>query len=588
MQHKISKLLITIIFLNFFTPPTQSMNIGNIPMSENDKKKVEDLSDFFKTIGKLFGVGKKDDDDSESDEKPSVLGELLTKHQDKIEKIGKGFADFGEKIAKDIDNTIEENTKSLNEQITEVDKKIREAQYGNSKEKPYLKIEVKDGYWKYRTEFMESHEVIESYIKSLQEEKERLLASYKVREENLKKLVDNVQNLTFGNMNKLIGGGIDHLYTKGEKEKDRKAETVKYILGIRTAIKNLTSKETLTRGGTFLAATTAAMIAAYYGGKIGFNYLDSKIGMPTLVRESSRLGLKKSIANAVFKKQPTEFNLNNVILEPKTKAVLDAFAMEVKNNYENDLPFSNILFYGLPGTGKTMAAKSASNACGIDYAIMSGADFSQFADGKAVVELHKLFDWAQNSKKGLLVFIDEADSFLRDRRTMANAQTNLLNAFLSRTGTSSKKIIFVFATNYENELDPAVLSRINKKIQFNLPSLEERIKILNLYFEKYIINDKRKILIDKKRIDMSIEIPKEINPEFIVELAKLIDGFSGREIEQLISEFRTCAYNLGNGVLTLEVVNNAIEQKISEHKHDMEIARKQRERFEQNLGFDNK
>ncbi len=588
MQHKISRLLITIIFLSFFTPPAQSMDFGNIQMSEEDKKKVEGFSDFFRSIGKLISVGKKDDDDSESDEKPSVLGELLTKHQDKIEKIGKGFADFSEEFAKGVGNIIIESTKSLNEQMDEINGELHKANNALSDKNPNLSIYVRDGRWSSKNETLWGKESIERYIEELKEKKTRLEKAYAESNENFQKLINNVQDLTFGNMNKLIGGGIEHLYTKGEKEKDRKAETVKYILGIRTAIKNLTSKETLTRGGTFLAATTAAMIAAYYGGKIGFNYLDSKIGMPTLVRESSRLGLKKSIANAVFKKQPTEFNLNNVILEPKTKAVLDAFAMEVKNNYENDLPFSNILFYGLPGTGKTMAAKSVANACGIDYAIMSGADFSQFADGKAVVELHKLFDWAQNSKKGLLVFIDEADSFLRDRRTMANAQTNLLNAFLSRTGTSSKKIIFVFATNYENELDPAVLSRINKKIQFNLPGLEERIKILNLYFEKYIINDKRKILIDKKRIDMSIEIPKEINPEFMVEMAKLIDGFSGREIEQLISEFRTCAYNLGNGVLTLEVVNNAIEQKISEHKHDMEIAKKQRERFEQNLGFDNK
>ena len=589
MQHKISKLLITIIFLNFFATNAKSMDFGIKPLTDNDKKEIQDLTDFFSTLGKIFGFNNKSNDGDESkkdEDKSNLIGEFLTKHKDKIEKIGQGVMDFSEKASKEIAKGLEESRKDINDEIDSINTQIIEANNAKNDRSPKLAIEIiKKTYWGHETEAktLWGTEAINSHIKNLEEKKIRLNHALEIQEENTKKLLNNVQELTFGNMNKLIGDGINHLYTKNENENNRKAEIVKYSLGIRTAIKNLTSKETLIRGGTFTAATTAAIIASYYGGKIGFNYLDSKIGKPTLVRESSRLSLKQAIANAIIKKKAPEFNINDVILEPKTKALLNAFETEVKNNYENDLPFSNVLFYGLPGTGKTMAAKTVADACEIDYAIMSGADFSQFADGKSIVELHKLFDWAQNSKNGLLVFIDEADSFLRDRRAMNNTEANLLNAFLSRTGTSSKKIIFVFATNYENELDPAVLSRINKKIQFNLPGLEERIKIFNLYFEKYILNDKRKILIDKKRVEMVIDIPKEVNNEFIIDIAQKIDGFSGREIEQLVSELRTNAYNLGNGILTLDLINNAIEQKIIEHKHDMEIAKIQKARYEQKL-----
>jgi hypothetical protein len=35
----------------------------------------------------------------------------------------------------------------------------------------------------------------------------------------------------------------------------------------------------------------------------------------------------------------------------------------------------------------------------------------------AVTEIHKVFDWAETSKKGLLLFIDESDAFLRKRST---------------------------------------------------------------------------------------------------------------------------------------------------------------------------
>ena len=51
---------------------------------------------------------------------------------------------------------------------------------------------------------------------------------------------------------------------------------------------------------------------------------------------------------------------------------------------------------------------------GLDYAIMSGGDVAPLG-GNAVTQLHSLFDWAQTSRKGLLLFIDEADAFLGRR-----------------------------------------------------------------------------------------------------------------------------------------------------------------------------
>jgi hypothetical protein len=36
---------------------------------------------------------------------------------------------------------------------------------------------------------------------------------------------------------------------------------------------------------------------------------------------------------------------------------------------------------------------------------------------EAVTEIHKLFDWANTTNKGVLLFVDEADAFLRKRST---------------------------------------------------------------------------------------------------------------------------------------------------------------------------
>jgi ATPase family AAA domain-containing protein 3A/B len=57
--------------------------------------------------------------------------------------------------------------------------------------------------------------------------------------------------------------------------------------------------------------------------------------------------------------------------------------------------------------------------------------------------VHKLFDWAQTTSKGIVLFVDEADAFLQKRSNgkMSEDVRNALNAFLFRTGESSDKFM---------------------------------------------------------------------------------------------------------------------------------------------------
>ena len=73
------------------------------------------------------------------------------------------------------------------------------------------------------------------------------------------------------------------------------------------------------------------------------------------------------------------------------------------------------MFYGPPGTGKTMFAKKLAMKSGLEYAIMVGSDIAPLGP-VAVKELNTLFDWAEKQQKGMILFIDEADAFLRSRK----------------------------------------------------------------------------------------------------------------------------------------------------------------------------
>ena len=50
----------------------------------------------------------------------------------------------------------------------------------------------------------------------------------------------------------------------------------------------------------------------------------------------------------------------------------------------------------------------------MDYAIVTGGDVAPMGR-EGVTAVHKLFDWASSSNRGVLLFVDEADAFLRKR-----------------------------------------------------------------------------------------------------------------------------------------------------------------------------
>ena len=61
-----------------------------------------------------------------------------------------------------------------------------------------------------------------------------------------------------------------------------------------------------------------------------------------------------------------------------------------------------------------------------------------------------------------------------------------LNAVLFRTGDQSRDFAVVLATNRPGDLDAAILDRMDEALEFGLPEVAERQRILALYLEQYI------------------------------------------------------------------------------------------------------
>ena len=251
-------------------------------------------------------------------------------------------------------------------------------------------------------------------------------------------------------------------------------------------------KVSATAVGISLAA--AGIYGAKHGIGIAGRLIESRIGKPSLVRDTSRLNLTDGLRHPVrtagrllASRKPADA-LKGVVLEPSLEERLRDIAIATKNTRKNGGLYRNVLFYGPPGTGKTLFAKKLAEHSGMDYALMSGGDVAPMGrDG--VTAIHKLFNWAGTSRRGLLLFVDEADAFLRKRasETLSEELRSTLNAFLYRTGEQSGRFMLVLASNTPEQFDWAINDRLDELIAFELPSEGERERLVRLYFDRFIL-----------------------------------------------------------------------------------------------------
>ncbi|CAN7003301.1 unnamed protein product [Brassica rapa subsp. trilocularis] len=370
------------------------------------------------------------------------------------------------------------------------------------------------------------------------------------------------------------------------------AEREKWVAAINTTFEHIGGglRAILTDQNKLIVAVggATALAAGIYttreGARVIWSYVDRILGQPSLIRESSRgkYPWSGSVSRALSTLRGKGSAIKNgkgfgdVILHPSLQKRIEHLAKATANTKSHQAPFRNMLFYGPPGTGKTMVARELARKSGLDYALMTGGDVAPLGS-QAVTKIHQLFDWGKKSKRGLLLFIDEADAFLceRNKTYMSEAQRSALNALLFRTGDQSKDIVLALATNRPGDLDSAVADRVDEVLEFPLPGEGERSKLLSLYLEKYIAQagPTKPGLFDRlfKKEQQKIEI-KGVTVELLEEAAAKTDGFSGREIAKLMASVQAAVYGSEDCVLDSVLFREVVDYKVAEHQQRRKLA----------------
>ncbi len=298
--------------------------------------------------------------------------------------------------------------------------------------------------------------------------------------------------------------------------------------------------------GTFVVASAAGIYATKYGIPV----LISHLVQPRVVSETS----KKSWFG--YKAPTQQIAMSDLTFAPELQSQLLDIADRVQTAqlYNENLP--NVMFYGAPGTGKTAFAKALALCSGLDYALTSGSEFAKITDlNLQNKELRKLLDWGMASDKGLIIFIDEAESLFANRKlptTSKNVQ-DFINTFLALIPEKSQKnLMFIFATNHPFKLDDAITNRVGISVEFTLPQAPERTKILTTYLEKFA----------HENPDALVTFDPVVQKN-LARYGEALEGLAPRAIKYVAEEMVVYARRQKNRQLSDELARHAIKSAIT-------------------------
>ncbi len=197
----------------------------------------------------------------------------------------------------------------------------------------------------------------------------------------------------------------------------------------------------------------------------------------------------------IFELMKPKTKLEDVVLHPKTRELLDTILKQMDKNVAKLLAEwgvtdkkkgidAKLIFYGPPGTGKTMTALSFSKTLKRNVLSFDCSKILSMYVGESEKNVRKIFDsykeLAKKTKTQPVLLLNEADQFLSARTTSGGGGSDKMhnqmqNIFLEQI--ENFEGILIATTNLLETIDVAFSRRFDYKIEFSKPNFKQRITL---------------------------------------------------------------------------------------------------------------
>uniref|UniRef100_A0A0D9VKU2 AAA+ ATPase domain-containing protein n=1 Tax=Leersia perrieri TaxID=77586 RepID=A0A0D9VKU2_9ORYZ len=174
---------------------------------------------------------------------------------------------------------------------------------------------------------------------------------------------------------------------------------------------------------------------------------------------------------------------DTILLALQSPEVYDEIARGTRCKFETNRPRA-VLFEGPPGTGKTSSARVIAKQAGVPLLYVPLEIIMSKYYGESERLLGSVFSLANNLPDGSIIFLDEVDSFASARDSeMHEATRRILSVILRQIDgfEQDRRVVVIAATNRKEDLDPALISRFDSIICFDLPDQQNRAEIAAQY-----------------------------------------------------------------------------------------------------------
>jgi len=237
-----------------------------------------------------------------------------------------------------------------------------------------------------------------------------------------------------------------------------------------------------------------------FGGYTRIYFINEEI-LNELIHPRKKHKIEHIIKDTLFDLIEPKVSLKEVVLPKKTQEMLNALLKQIdkrvlnllkkwgiKNSEEIE---AKILFYGFPGTGKTLTAYSIAKELNKPILSLDSSKILSMYVGESEKNVRRLFEEyyeiSEKIKTKPVLLLNEADQFLSTRTTSSfnsadKMHNQMQNIFLEQLERFNG--ILIATTNLLETIDSAFSRRFDYKIEFTKPSFRERVKLWQIKLPK--------------------------------------------------------------------------------------------------------